>query len=160
MSYLDLTTIANASNISTSDNPAFTLDDFASLYPGFDEDAEGNRVVSPEIIEMYINLANACIKESRFNDYWKMCMGLFVAHFLTLWLQGSVSAGSNSAKVVEAGKAKGLVTSKSAGDISLGIDYNSISQDIDGWAAWKLTTFGTQLATISKLVSRGGMMIW
>ena len=160
MSYFDLEVIANASNISTSDNPAFTVDDFSLLYPGFDEDAEGNRVVGIEIIEMHISLANACIKESRFNNYWKMCMGLFVAHFLTLWLQGAVSAGSNVAKVVEAGKAKGLVTSKSVGDISLSIDYNLISQDIDGWAAWKLTIFGTQLATISKLVSRGGMMIW
>ena len=28
-----------------------------------------------------------------------------------------------------------------------------------GWAAWKLTTYGTQFATLARMVGKGGMYI-
>ncbi|MHB9004719.1 MAG: DUF4054 domain-containing protein [Coriobacteriia bacterium] len=156
-----LQVVGNASNIRTGVNPPYILADFTSYYPGFA--ASGvppTQPVPDEILQVFINLANASLFEARYHELWKVCMGFFVAHFATLWLEGTVATGSSAAKVVAAGKAKGLLTSKSVGDVSASIDYNSVVQDLDGWAAWKLTIYGQQLATFAKLVSRGGMMAW
>lgn len=145
---------SNASNIRTGDNPTYTIADFVSMYPAFVPDVNGT------ILQVFIDLADASIKVSRYHGAWSLCMGFFVAHFATLWLQSVAQPGSPAAQVVALGEAKGLRTSKSVGDVSVSIDYNAIAQDLNGWAAWKLTTFGQQFATLAKLMGKGGMMVW
>lgn len=152
--------ISNASNIITGTNPPYTVADFVSLYPQFGPDTNENYVVPEPILQMFIDLANACIMQARYQGSWQLCMGFFVAHWATLWLQSSADAGSTAAKVIAQGEAKGLRVSKSVGPVSTSIDYNAVAQDLDGWAAWKLTTYGQQMATIAKLFGKGGIMIW
>lgn len=151
---------SNASNLRIGDNPPYTVADFVSMYPAFGPDADDNYVVPEVILQMFVNLASASVQEARYHGAWQLCMGLFVAHFATLWLQSTAVAGSPAAKVIALGEAKGLRTSKSVGDVSVSIDYNAVAQDLNGWAAWKLTTFGQQFATIAKMVSKGGMCVW
>jgi hypothetical protein len=151
-----------ASNIKDGDNPDYILSDFYSAYPAFaprGASPDVTYIVPEVIIQMYLDLAHASIKEARWNNYWKMAMGLFVAHFVTLYLQSVADATSTAAQVIAAGQAKGLTISESAGDVSYSQDINTIAQDLDGWAAWKLTAFGQQLATFGKLVGKGGMYI-
>ena len=152
--------IGAASNIRTGSNPPFTLDDFIAMYPQFGPDANGNYVVPQEIVQMYIDLANACILEARWHAYWKVAMGWFIAHFLTLYVQGTADPNSGAAGVLKAGEARGLVTSKSVGDVSVSRDYSTIANGLDGWAGWNLTTYGQQLATIGRLVGKGGMYVY
>lgn len=152
--------ISNASNIITGTNPLYTTDDFFTVYPQYGPDTSGNYLVPLTILQMYINLANACLSQARYQDSWQLCMGFFVAHFATLFLQGTASAGSPAGAVLEAGKAQGLITSESVGDVSDSIDYNAIANDLNGWAAFKLTVYGQQLATIGKLLGKGCMMVW
>jgi len=157
----EVTIISNASNLKFGTNSVYTIDNFIEMYPGFGPDAEGNYNIVPQVIlQLYINLANASIQETRYGEYWQLCMGLFTAHFVTLWLEGTTQAGSPAAQVLEASIARGLRTSESVGDLSSGIDYSAISNDLDGWAMWKLTVFGQQFATMGKLVGKGGMMVW
>ena len=151
---------SNASNLRIGDNPSYAVADFVSMYPSFGPDADENYVVPMSILQVYIDLASASVQEARYHGAWSLCMGLFVAHFATLWLQSTTTAGSPAAKVVALGEAKGLRTSKSVGDVSVSIDYNAVAQDLNGWAAWNLTTFGQQFATIAKLMGKGGMMVW
>lgn len=151
-----------ASNIKNGTNPAYTLTDFYAMYPAFAPRGTEPDItyLMPEIIlQMYIDLAHACIKEARWKAYWKIGMGFFIAHFATLYLQSVTDANSSAAQVIASGQAKGLTTSESAGDVSYSQDINAIAQDLDGWAAWKLTAFGQQLATFGKLVGKGGMYI-
>ncbi|MGG3012292.1 DUF4054 domain-containing protein [Brevibacillus parabrevis] len=152
--------IGIASNIRTGSNPPFAFDDFVAMYPQFGPDGAGNYVVPPEIVQMYIDLANACILEPRWHSYWKVAMGWFIAHFLTLYVQGTADPNSGAAGVLRAGEARGLIASKSVGDVSVSRDYSAIGNDLDGWAGWKLTTFGQQLATIGKIVGKGGMYVY
>ena len=156
---------AAASNIISGTNPAYTLSDFYAAYPQFTNAATSGAnpaIIGPvpeTMLTMFINLADACVKQGRYKSYWPLCMGFFVAHFATLWLEGTAAAGSAAGMVMEAGRAKGLLTSESVGDLSAGYDYNAIAQDLDGWAAWKLTIFGQQFATIGKMVGKGGMFV-
>ncbi|WP_217368957.1 DUF4054 domain-containing protein [Brevibacillus sp. HB1.4B] len=152
--------IGIASNVRTGTNPPFTYNDFTTMYPQFGPDANGKTVIPQEIVQMYIDLANACILEARWNAYWKVAMGWFIAHFLTLYAQGTADPNSGAAGVLKAGESRGLITSKSVGDVSVSRDYSFLANDLDGWAAWKLTTFGQQLATIGKIVGKGGMYVY
>lgn len=152
--------IGRASNIRTGSNSAFTYNDFLAMYPQFGPDANGVYVVPQAITQMYIDLANASIRQVRWRSYWKVAMGWFVAHFCTLYLQGTADPNSGAAGVLAAGQTRGLVTSESAGDVSASIDYSAIAQDLDGWAAWKLTIYGQQLATIGRIVGAGGMYVY
>lgn len=152
--------IGIASNIRSGSNPSFTYDDFIAMYPQFGPDASDKTTVPQEMVQVYIDLANACILQARWHAYWKVAMGWFVAHFLTLYVQGIADPNSGAAGVLKAGESRGLVASKSVGDVSVSRDYSSIASDLDGWAAWKLTAYGQQLATIGRIVGKGGMYVY
>lgn len=147
--------IGGASNLRTGSNPPFTYEDFTATYPQF-----GEMIIPQDIVQMYIDLAQSCLQESRWRGYWKAAMGWFIAHFCTMHLQGTADPASGAGAVLAAGQAKGLNTSESVDGVSVGMDYSSIAQDLDGWAAWKLTIYGQQLATIGKLIGRGGMYVY
>lgn len=150
----------DASNLLAGTNPSYIIDDFYTVYPQFGKDANNNYIIPQAITQMYIDIANACIKESRWHSYWKIAMGWFIAHFCTLYLQGTADPNSGAAAVLEAGKTRGLDTSVSVGDVSVSTDYSTIVNSIDGWAAWKLTTYGTQLANVGRLLGKAGMYVY
>lgn len=152
--------IGGASNIKAGINPQFTLDNFYEVYPQFGPNKEGIYLVPQIISQMYLELANASIKEKRWHSYWKVGMCFFIAHFCTLYLQGIADPNSGAAAVLEGGKAKGLDTSISVGNVSVSTDYSAVANGIDGWASWKLTIYGQQLASIGKLLGKGGMYIY
>jgi len=152
--------VSDASNIRVGDNPVYTVDDFYILYPQFGQKTDGTYVVATEILNMYIALANSCIKETRWHSYWKFAMGLFIAHFCTLWLQSTADPDSNAAQVVSKGQSLGLMASKAVDGVSVQYDFSSVANDLNGWAAWKLTIYGQQLATFGKLVGKGNMYVY
>jgi hypothetical protein len=144
-----------ASNIRGGDNPPFDLPDFLAVYPQF-----GGGAVPPDVLEMYLELANSALQEQRWHSYWKTAMGLFIAHFATLWTMSTADPTGDAAGVLAAGAARGLVASKTVGAVSMSMDYSLLTQDLNGWGAWKQTTFGSQLATLARLAGKGGMQVW
>jgi hypothetical protein len=142
-------------NIRGGDNPPFDLAEFLSVYPQFG----GNSVPRP-VLKMYRDLADEAIRESRWRAYWKVAMGLFIAHFATLWAQSAADPTGDAGGVLKAGAARGLVASKSVDSVSVSMDYSLLTQDMAGWAAWKLTVFGAQLITLARMAGKGGMQIW
>ena len=185
-SHVDAIT-AGASNIRGGQNPPFTVDDFKVLYPQFwertpaiytpDPGAEPDGIapdpstlpeeplaetpyVPIEVIEMYVEFAHACVNIARYRNAWKLCMGLFIAHFLSLYMQTLVDPDNASAQAVTAaGQTKGLMSQKSVDQVSASYDFSHVMQDLNGWAAWKLTAFGVQFATLAKAYGMGGMRV-
>ena len=147
--------IAAASNIRTGGNPEYGVDDFLAAYPQF-----GGGTVPDVILRAWVNMAQSSIHKNRYHDAWEICMGLYIAHWLTLYLQTAASADDPIQKKIAAGLAKGLQTSKSAGDISVSYDFGSINEDFAGWGAYKLTSFGQQFVTMARMYSVGGMVVW
>ena len=109
------------------------------------------------VLQMYINLASASLTYARWAEYWQMCMGLFVAHFCTLYLRSEGNVGTTAGQVANSGLEKGLTISKAAGDVSMGIEMLA---DLEGWGMWRETTYGTQLATLAKVVGMGPSYVW
>lgn len=154
--------IAAASNIRRGENPKYTSETFLAAYPQFGAaNPNGERLVPDVMIQAWVSLAHAAIQKARYREYWEAAMGLFIAHWLTLYLQGrSPGASSSAESIVNAGLAKGVQTSKSAGDLSVSYDFSQVAGDFTGWGTYKLTIYGQQFVTIARLVSLGGMTVW
>lgn len=146
--------IANSSNIKAGTNPPFVLDDFFNMYPQFGDE----NVIPSAMVQMYIDMANNSINQRRWQGYWQIAMGWFVAHFCTMYIRTMADPAGGASAVSAAGQPIGLNTSESVGDVSVSIDYSMGS--VDGWGSWNTTAFGQQLATIGKLVGKGGMYVW
>lgn len=145
---------AQASNIKMQENPLYTLDDFLTFYPQF------AGLLPDVVLNSFLELGQACVSKQRFGKMWQLSIGLFIAHFCTLYLQNAAEPGTEAVDVLNAAQAAGVVTSESADGVSYSMDTSMLSQNLAGWAAFKLTAFGSQFATIAKLVGKGGMYIW
>lgn len=151
--------IGGVSNIKTGSNPPFTLENFYEIYPQFGKDKDGKYVVPQIVADMYLEMAHACIKESRWHKQWKFGMCNYIAHFCTLYLQGIADVNGGVEGIVEAGKSRGLDTSISVGDVSVSTDYSITTSNINGWDGWKLTSYGQQLISVGRLLGKGGMYV-
>lgn len=152
--------IAAASNIRTGGNPEYSVEDFLAAYPQFGTKTTGEEVVPRVVLESWVKLAHASIHKNRYHDAWEICMGLYIAHWLTLYLQTAAAADDPLQKQITAGLAKGLQSSKSAGDISVSYDFGSINEDFVGWGVYKLTSYGQQFVTMARMYAIGGMVVW
>lgn len=142
---------ASASNLRrTEGNPTYAGGDFYEIYPQF------QNTVPLTVTNGFIELADTSLSQARWRGAWKTAMGLFVAHHCTLWLQ-TQAVDDSVGSVAAAGQNKGAIASKSVGSVSVTYDNGAVNNDLDGWASWKQTVFGTQLATMAKIYGRGGM---
>lgn len=147
----------------TSKNPAWGIEDFYNQYPQFfappavDEETGqtdppySNPLVPTFMLQDIINLAHASLQFSVYREAWLICMGLFVAHFATLYLQ--------TMNDPLAGDTAGLVASKSVDSVSVSYDNSAITADLQGFGEFKATTFGLQLATYAKMMTTGGLYV-
>ncbi len=152
----DVGLIGTASNITKDENPSFTINDFFEIYPQFRD----NNALPPEMIEMYIDFADSAVNIKKWGKQWKLGMSLFVAHFCTVYMMSFSPEGSSAAAVIAAGQTKGLVSSKSVGDVSVSYDFSYAIQDVATWGQFNLTSFGNQFVSIAKMMSKGNMFIW
>jgi len=146
--------IANASNIHPQTNPAYTKEMFQADFPQF------TGLIDGPILDQFILMATNTVQEIRWHENWRYGMGLFIAHFATLYIQAMAGENPSAQQVISAAQARGLQASKSVGDVSVSYDFASIGSDLDGWAAWKLTQYGLQFATFARMLGKGGSYVW
>lgn len=148
--------ISAAANIQTGSNPAYGVNDFLSIFPQFNFEEDNYT----DIIQMFIDMANANLQYGRWQSKWKYGMSLYVAHFYTLYLETQTGLNNTLGRIVANASAQFPKTSKAVGDVSVSYDVNSITGDLPGFGMWKSTTFGIQLASIARLLGKGGMFVW
>jgi hypothetical protein len=146
--------LLKASNLQHGENPPYLLSDFYKMYPQFENK------VDDDIIQLYIDFGTSCISQLKWRSAWKLGMSYFVAHFCIITMQGRMTPESTEAQVLSAAQAKGLVSSKSAGDVSLSYDFSAMMDDLQGWAQFKLTTYGIQYASLAKIYGRGAIYVY
>lgn len=146
--------IQDASNLWSTTNPPYDISDFFKMFPQF----EGK--LDTEVIELYIDLADQSLTQKRWGRIWKLGMANFVAHFCAIHIQHTLTSESEVGQLISISQAKGLISSKSAGDVSVSYDFGPIMEDLKGYSQWKLTTYGIQFASFAKMIGKGGVYIW
>lgn len=145
--------ILAAANIAVGDNPPYTATDFLTMYPQFTS-------VPDAVIEAYVYVAGISIMHARWCGMWKLAMGLYIAHFVTLWAQASAAgATSTIQQAAAAGLAIGITTSQSVHDVSVGSTILT-GGGMERFGAYNLTIFGQEFATWAKAIGSGAMVIY
>lgn len=150
-----------ASNVNAGANPSYALADFLTDFPQFSAVCTATAPATPTIpttlSQKFINMANSCTAYGKYGELWSYCMGLYIAHFCTLFLTST--QGQTTGELVEASSATAPITSESVGDVSATYDVNTISDDLKGFGTFKLTIFGQQYATFAKMAGMGGAYV-
>lgn len=156
--YIMMELFRNASNVILTDNPEFTLCDFTSVFPIFVIADSTDESIPIEVFNLFYNMANSSLKYDRYKSVWKYCMCLYIAHYLTLYLQTqNGDAGSQAA--LAGALPRGVASSKSVDGLSISYDFMGAAEDLAGYGTWKYTIYGQQLATITKSYGHAGMWV-
>lgn len=144
--------IARAAGIySTTDNPEYTSDNFLRAYPQFS-------ILDISVVDAWVGIAHQCVKYSLWDKTWELGMGLFIAHFLTLYQQTIEEDLGNP--VLSRGLSKGLITSESVGGMSVSYDLSSFTSEFDGWGTFKQTIFGQQYVHFLQMMGGFFILVW
>lgn len=142
----------------------YTLDMFSADFPEFFhaevDPCTGQKTYTPllpeTIVAKYIESANNAVIPSRWGTDWEMAAGLYVAHFCALRLQ-TYDDGSTPAAVASNAGNVGTVKTATLGDTSLSYDNTAINSGTEKWGTWNLTKYGSQLATMARMIGIAGM---
>jgi hypothetical protein len=166
--------IGAASNIVADNTSLYTKEMFVEDFPQFAQKIE---VEPPDVtaesppayeyvswipnsmLDMFIAMANSAIQEAKWFIKWRFAMGLFIAHYATLYLRSFADGTPTAQSAAMSGTVLGLVKSATLGDSSVSYDTSAIAAATEDWGAWNSTTYGQLLVTEARLVGMGGMFI-
>ena len=109
-----------------------------------------------EELQRMIDSANASVIPSRWGPDWRTAAGLFTAHLAALCLQ-TYADGSTPAATAGNSANVGTVKTATLGDTSLSYDNAATNAGTEKWGAWNLTRYGSQLATMARMIGIAGM---
>lgn len=150
-----------AANIGDGDLGTYTLAYFQTDFPEFyiKTDAGTYTGMLPDaIVQRFIDSANSSVSPSKWGEDWRTAAGLFVAHFVALRLQ-TYADGSTPAATAANSANVGTVKSATMGDTSLSYDNTATNSGTEKWGTWNLTRYGSQLATMARMIGIAGMYV-
>ncbi|MDR0905766.1 MAG: DUF4054 domain-containing protein [Oscillospiraceae bacterium] len=161
---------ANASNLVSPNTTEYTAEMFSEAFPQFTKKVEvlpptdpptytSESLIPQMMLDSFISMANAAIQENRWFEKWSYAMGLFVAHYATLYLRTYAENSPNAAAAANTGSVLGVVASASLGDASVSYDTKAVTAATELWGAWNGTTYGQLLVTEARLVAMGGTYV-
>lgn len=138
----------------------YTADDFAEDFPEFYTVTDGEKVpmIPAAMLQRFIDSANAAVIPSRWGGDWRLAVGLYTAHLAALRMQ-TYADGSTPAATAANSANVGTVKTASLGDTSIGYDNTATNAGTEKWGAWNLTKYGSQLATMARMLGIAGTYV-
>lgn len=159
--HMMMETFKGASNVILTDNPEFTLSDFREIFPVFavnDEGEADDDKIPNAVFNLFKAMADGAIKYKRYFTNWKYLMCLYIAHYLTLFLQ-TQNGEEDSVAALRGALPMGIASSKSVDGLSVSYDFMGVTNGMEDYGTWKLTVYGQQLITLTKIFGHGGMWV-
>lgn len=148
---------AAAANLSQGKG-SYTAEQFQEDYPQF-FNAEGNFLGSASMLQEIINMANLSIQPDRWGESWRYAVGLYVAHYCTLYLRTYAESSATPAQAAASGALVGVVQSSTLGDSSVSYDTSALTKGTEDWGDLNATTYGQMLANKAKLIGMAGTLV-
>lgn len=142
---------AAAANIGQSQGN-YTAEQFQQDFPQF---------FTPDGVSYYmlteiINMANASVQPDKWLESWRYAVGLYVAHYATLYLRTYAQSSPTAAQAAASGALVGVVKSATLGDSSVSYDTSALTKGTENWGDLNATTYGQMLANRAKLIGAAG----
>lgn len=153
---------AMAANIGQSKGN-YTADLFQQDFPQFftaaTEEKPAACLVPATMLAEIISMANACVQPDKWLESWRYAVGLYVAHYATLYLRTYAESSPTAAQAAASGALVGVVKSATLGDSSVTYDTEAVTKGTEDWGDLNATTYGQMLANRAKLIGAGGSYI-
>lgn len=147
-----------SSNIILTDNPSYTIEMFKATFPVFKVGVADSDAIPEPAFNLFKAMADKTIKFDRYKGQWEYLMGLYIAHYLTLYLQTQSGVPGVQA-ALQGALPKGIAQSKSVDGLSISYDFMDMASDLSGYGTYKLTAYGQQLATLTRMYGHAGMWV-
>ena len=136
----------------------YTVEQFQADYPQFFT-AEGISLLPPPMLCKVIDMANTAVQPDKWLDEWRFAVGLYTAHYVTLFLRGYSPSSDSPQQAAASGALVGVVKSATLGDGSVTYDTSAITAGTEDWGDLNSTTYGQMLANRAKLIGLAGMTV-
>lgn len=153
--YMFMEVFGGSSNVILTDNPPFTIEDFKEVFPVFLFGEDAGQIPVP-VFNLFKAMSDKSMKYDRYKTSWKYFMCLYIAHMLNLYLQ-TQGGEPGATTALQGALPKGIAQSKSVDSLSISYDFMGMENDLAGYGTWKLTAYGQQLATLTKVYGHAGM---
>ena len=141
----------------------YTVEQFQTDFPQFftagTEETPAACLVPAAMLAEIINMANACIQPDKWLESWRYAVGLYVAHYATLYLRTYAESSPTAAQAAASGALVGIVKSATLGDSSVSYDTTAVTKGTEDWGDLNSTTYGQMLANRAKLIGAGGSYV-
>lgn len=131
-------------------------EDFPQFFTSGTEETPATCLVPATMLAEIIAIANACVQPDKWLESWRYAVGLYVAHYSTLYLRTYAPSNSSPQQAAASGALVGVVKSATLGDSSVSYDTSAVTKGTEDWGDLNSTTYGQMLANRAKLVGLGG----
>lgn len=136
----------------------YTVEQFRVDYPQFFT-VEGVSLLPPSMLCKVIDMANTAVQPDKWLDEWRFAVGLYTAHYVTLFLRSYAPSSETPQQAAASGALVGVVKSATLGDSSVTYDTSAITAGTEDWGDLNSTTYGQMLANRAKLIGLAGMTV-
>lgn len=148
---------AEAANIGhTKGN--YTAEMFQEDFPQF-FNAVGESLIPETMLNVFINRANSAIQPDKWLDEWRYAVGLYVAHYSTMYLSTYSSSSETPAQAAATGSLVGVAESATLGDASVTYNTDALIKGTEDWGSLNATKYGQMLASEARLIGMGGTYV-
>ena len=133
--------------------------DFPQFFTAGTEETPAACLVPAAMLAEIINMANACIQPDKWLESWRYAVGLYAAHYATLYLRTYAESSPTAAQAAASGALVGIVKSATLGDSSVSYDTTAVTKGTEEWGDLNATTYGQMLANRAKLIGAGGTYV-
>lgn len=148
---------AAAANIGQSKGD-YTAEQFQQDFPQF-YNPEGVCLIPATMLDEILRMANASVQPDKWLESWRYAVGLYVAHYATLYLRSYAESSASPAQAAASGALVGVVKSATLGDSSVSYDTTAVTKGTEDWGDLNATTYGQMLANRAKLIGMGGTYV-
>ena len=148
---------AAASNIGQTQGN-YTAEMFQQDFPQF-YSPDGQSLVPATMLSEIISMANASVQPDKWLESWRYAVGLYVAHYCTLYLRTYAESSATPAQAAASGALVGVVQSATLGDSSVSYDTSALTKGTEDWGDLNATTYGQMLANKAKLIGMAGTLV-
>ena len=149
---------AAAANLGSGAPGTYTAERFQEDFPQF-FNSWGQPLLPASMLEEIIRMANAAVQPDRWGEGWRYAVGLYVAHYVTLYLRGYAASNETPNAAAASGALVGMVKSATLGDASVSYDTAAITAGTEDWGDLNSTTYGQMFANRAKLIGMAGMLV-
>ena len=136
----------------------YTAEMFQQDFPQF-YSPDGQSLVPATMLSEMISMANASVQPDKWLESWRYAVGLYVAHYGTLYLRTYTESSATPAQAAASGALVGVVQSATLGDSSVSYDTSALTKGTEDWGDLNATTYGQMLANKAKLIGMAGTLV-